>query len=344
MLRVRVRAALCVLVPCAVLVPTSAAMAARRPALGARVLREGMAGPDVRTLQNDLTKVGFRTAGDGDFGPATDRSVKAFEHRYHLRANGVVDARFVRALTRVLHPGRRRGARGSRSSQSVAFGARTLRQGMNGPDVATLQQDLTNAGYPTGVDGSFGPATRSSVVTFQSATGLRANGVFTPADAAILQKATTAAVTAPPAGAATINADGTATAPAGAPAVVQQVIAAANQIIDTSYEYGGGHGNFNSPGYDCSGAVSYALHGGGLLSSPEDSVQLESYGSPGRGSWITVYADSSHAWVVVAGLAFDTANYGGPNIPQGNGPRWRTNPTGNLADGGHYIVRHPPGL
>ncbi|HEY2438718.1 MAG TPA: hypothetical protein VGI07_00735, partial [Solirubrobacteraceae bacterium] len=102
--------------------------------------------------------------------------------------------------------------------------------------------------------------------------------------------------------------------------------------------------SFNDSAYDCSGAVSYALHGGGLLASPEASPALESYGSAGPGRWITVYADPGHTWVVVAGIAFDTANWGGPNIPSGSGPRWRRNPTGNLRDGGDYVVRHPSGL
>lgn len=324
--------------------PTSVALAA--PNLGSRVLREGMSGGDVRTLQKDLTKAGFRTATDGDFGPATARSVLAFERRYRLRPNGVVDAGFVRRLQSALMANSQKTA--GRSSQTHVFGTRTLKEGMSGPDVSTLQQDLTTAGYPTTVDGSFGPGTQSSVVTFQRATGLVANGIFTTNDATILEKATQASATpvstTPASGTATINPDGTATAPPGAPMVVQQVIAAANQIISKPYEYGGGHGSFTSSGYDCSGAVSYALHGGNLLSTPEDSVQLESFGSAGKGQWITVYADSGHAWVVVAGIAFDTANYGGPNIPAGNGPRWRTNPTGNLADGGNYVIRHPAGL
>ena len=67
-------------------------------------------------------------------------------------------------------------------------------------------------------------------------------------------------------------------------------------------------------------------------------------GDPGKGKWITIYADSSHAFIVVDGRAFDTADYGGPNRPSGTGPRWRWNPRGNLADGGSYVVRHPPGL
>jgi len=121
------------------------------------------------------------------------------------------------------------------------------------------------------------------------------------------------------------------------------VIAAANRIIGTYYCYAGGHSSLNSSCYDCSGSVSYALHGGGLLSAPL-AVQFEGYGSPGPGKWITVYADSQHVFVVIAGRAFDTADFGGPNIPAGTGPRWRSDPTGNLADGGDYVVRHPAGL
>ncbi|MBV8987894.1 MAG: hypothetical protein JO372_04955, partial [Solirubrobacterales bacterium] len=139
-----------------------------------------------------------------------------------------------------------------------------------------------------------------------------------------------------------INPNGTATAPANAPPAVKAVIAAANQIIDKPYIYAGGHASWNAPGYDCSGAVSYALHGGGLLSAPL-AVEFEGYGQPGPGRWITVYADSQHVFAAIAGLAFDTADYGGPNIPAGSGPRWRYNPTGNLADGGDYVVRHPAG-
>ena len=229
------------------------------------------------------------------------------------------------------------------SGDSKHLGDRVLRPGMSGHDVRVLQNYLTIAGYPTSVDGAYGPATKTNVLAFQRAQGFTANGVVTVPVEKALRTAVAKADSAPATGTTRINSDGTATAPAGAPAAVQQAIAAANQIIDTSYCYGGGHASFQSSCYDCSGAVSFALHGGGLLSSPEDSVDLESYGSAGPGKWITVYADSSHAFVVIGGRAFDTADYGGPNVPSGSGPRWRTNPTGNLADGGHYIVRHPTG-
>lgn len=124
-----------------------------------------------------------------------------------------------------------------------------------------------------------------------------------------------------------------ASAPASAPQAVKEVIAAANAIATTPYLWGGGHGSFESSGYDCSGAVSYALHGGGLLESPLDSTGLTTWGEPGPGRWITVYGNAGHAWMVVAGLAFDTSG--------GAGPRWH-NPWPNSPEG--FIARHPAGL
>jgi septal ring factor EnvC (AmiA/AmiB activator) len=123
-----------------------------------------------------------------------------------------------------------------------------------------------------------------------------------------------------------------ASAPASAPAAVQEAIAAGNAIATTPYIWGGGHGSFESEGYDCSGAVSYALHGGGFLESPLDSTGLETWGEPGPGQWITVYANAEHAWMVIAGIAFDTV--GGP------GPRWH-NPWVDSPEG--FVARHPAG-
>ncbi len=123
-----------------------------------------------------------------------------------------------------------------------------------------------------------------------------------------------------------------ASAPASAPDAVKSAISAANSIATTPYIWGGGHGSFESSGYDCSGAVSFALHGGGFLESPLDSTGLESWGEPGAGKWITVYANAGHAWMIIAGLAFDTV--GGP------GPRWHSAPTSSTEG---FIVRHPPG-
>jgi peptidoglycan hydrolase CwlO-like protein len=123
-----------------------------------------------------------------------------------------------------------------------------------------------------------------------------------------------------------------ASAPSVAPQAVKDAIAAGNSIAMTPYIWGGGHGSFESSGYDCSGAVSFALHGGGFLESPLDSTGLETWGEPGAGKWITVYANAEHAWMVIAGIAFDTV--GGP------GPRWH-DPWVDSPEG--FIVRHPAG-
>ena len=125
-------------------------------------------------------------------------------------------------------------------------------------------------------------------------------------------------------------------APLNAPAMVKRVIAAANHIRSTPYVWGGGHGSFISSGYDCSGAVSYALHGGKLLSTPLTSGSLESFGEEGPGRWITIYANAAHTYMVVAGLRFDTAG-----DESGTGPRWH--PTTAAAATGSYVVRHPVG-
>jgi len=123
-----------------------------------------------------------------------------------------------------------------------------------------------------------------------------------------------------------------ASVPSEAPPAIAAAIEAANSIATTPYIWGGGHGSFESSGYDCSGAVSFALHGGGFLESPLDSTGLETWGEPGPGKWITVYANAEHAWMIIAGLAFDTV--GGP------GPRWHSSPV-DSPEG--FVARHPPG-
>lgn len=133
---------------------------------------------------------------------------------------------------------------------------------------------------------------------------------------------------------AKLSATGRARAPRGAPRVVRRVIAAGNRLQGLPYRYGGGHASFTDTAYDCSGSVSYALHGGGLLSSPLDSTGLESWGRSGRGRWITVYANADHAYMVVAGLRLDTAGTGG------SGPRWQT---AHVSSAG-FVARHPAGL
>jgi peptidoglycan hydrolase CwlO-like protein len=145
---------------------------------------------------------------------------------------------------------------------------------------------------------------------------------------------TTGQVPAPltPGESAQVISESEASAPAAAPDAVKAAISAANSIATTPYIWGGGHGSFESSGYDCSGAVSFALHGGGFLESPLDSTGLETWGEAGPGKWITVYANASHAWMVIAGIAFDTV--GGP------GPRWH-DPWVDSPEG--FIARHPAG-
>jgi cell wall-associated NlpC family hydrolase len=128
---------------------------------------------------------------------------------------------------------------------------------------------------------------------------------------------------------------GTAVAPLDAPNVVAAVIQAGNEIARTPYKWGGGHGAWADTGYDCSGSVSFALAGAGLLGSPLDSTGFERWGAAGPGRWITVYANSVHAFMVVAGLRFDT---GGLDAPT----RTRWQPSVRSTAG--FVARHPPGL
>ena len=139
--------------------------------------------------------------------------------------------------------------------------------------------------------------------------------------------------------------DGTAAAPADAPPAVQQAIWAANKIVGRPYIYGGGHRSFKSTGYDCSGTVSYALHGGGLLKSPLDSGSFMRWGEKGPGIWITVFTNPGHAYAMIAGLRLDTSAAGVTRKNTKNalafqsGPRWRP----VLRSSRGYRQRHPLG-
>ena len=138
-----------------------------------------------------------------------------------------------------------------------------------------------------------------------------------------------------------LGADGLARAPAGAPVAVAGAVAAANEISDRPYLEVHYPTHIGNPTYDCSSAVSHVLWGAGAFgTAPWTSGMLMSYGLPGPGRWITVYAHSGHAFVIVAGLRFDTASYdSGPNAGE-SGPRWRVGP--RPVDG--FVVRHPAGL
>jgi hypothetical protein len=128
--------------------------------------------------------------------------------------------------------------------------------------------------------------------------------------------------------------DGTAVAPENAPDIVKRVIMAANEIAKFPYKWGGGHGAWRDNGYDCSGSVSFALAGAGLLRSPLTSGAFMNYGAPGQGRWITIYANSGHIFMFVAGLRFDTSGQGRA------GTRWQAESRSTAG----FAVRHIPGL
>jgi 3D (Asp-Asp-Asp) domain-containing protein len=181
----------------------------------------------------------------------------------------------------------------------------------------------------------------------QQAWGARPVTV-TPASAPGASATCSAAAESPTGEKAVILPDGRAVAPVDAPAAVRLAIAAGNLIHALPYPAPDVHyGSLARiwPAYDCSGAVSFLLYRAGLWGSNSlDSSGLERYGLHGPGRWITIYANPAHAWIVVAGIAFDTADYGGPPAPARSGPRWRANPVANLHDGMSYVARHPPNL
>jgi peptidoglycan hydrolase-like protein with peptidoglycan-binding domain len=232
---------------------------------------------------------------------------------------------------------------------AAEYGSRTMREGVSGKDVKQLQRYLTATGYDTTADGAFGPLTARSVRRFERSDGLQVNGVVPPKDARIIERAAlkatpeqtedTTTTESTEQGEAYITRDGLAVAPADAPAEVRAVIEAGNEIATKPYKYGGGHGDWEDSGYDCSGSVSYALHGAGLVSRPRDSGEFMTWGRAGRGEWITVYAHGGHAYIVVAGYRFDTSMRDADAPGPSTGPRWSK----SLRRSSAFVARHPRG-
>jgi cell wall-associated NlpC family hydrolase len=168
------------------------------------------------------------------------------------------------------------------------------------------------------------------------------SGGASPTDAHSARTGTTAKAPAarerPHGGVARLIPAGLARSPHGSPPAVRSAIRAGNLLQGLPYRYGGGHESFLDTAYDCSGAVSFTLHGARLLDAPLDSTALMSWGDAGPGVWITIYANPEHTFMVVAGLRLDTSR---ANDPTGqDGPRWR--PAARDLEG--FTVRHPPGL
>ena len=178
------------------------------------------------------------------------------------------------------------------------------------------------------------PAAPVDPVTGLPAASAGTNGSYTPPPPGERKRVYTA--THPVGGVdSAILLNRTALAPPSAPDPIRAMISAANLIVGQPYRWGGGHGSFQSKGYDCSGAVSYALAGAGLLQTPLASGQFMGYGEPGPGQWLTIYASPTHVYAVIAGLRWDTVG-----DASGSGPRWH--PFDAYPHG--FAVRHVPGL
>lgn len=276
---------------------------AAQPSSAMSVVKPGQKGKKVKVLQRHL-----HLPADGIYGKGTKRKVKAFQRRHGLRADAVVGPATWRAL---LASGDRKRAsnRGSSSSRRSSVRALQRRLGIS-------------------ADGIFGPGTARAVRRFQRSRGLTADGIVGPATWRALGLGSTRPV---------LRRGGGGGSQGGVPGRVRRAIAAAARIANKPYRYGGGHGRWNDSGYDCSGSVSYVLHGAGVLGRSRTSGGFMNYGSPGRGRWITIYANSGHVYMTIR-TASGVRRYDTSGMDDGS--RWDRRARSTSG----YVVRHPPGL
>ncbi len=320
---------------------------------------EGAGGNAVARLQSAL-----HLTTDGDFGPQTEAAVKRLQARNGLTVDGIVGPATWHVIgvngeetltpppSAIVRPASHRvdvasvaatgGGEGTTGGGGEAGGAS---REAGGNPVGRLQSAL----HVT-PDGEFGPETEAAVRRLQARHGLTVDGVVGPSTWSVIGVSGEKTLTPPPsarAGGGAPNTagaggssssggeEGSSTSATGeGSSAVARVISAGDEIATRPYVYGGGHGSFQSAGYDCSGSVSYALHGAGLLSSPEDSTALESYGEAGPGKYITIYANAEHAFMVVDGKRFDTVAL------QETGSRWSDSMTSTAG----FVARHPAGM
>ena len=347
-------------------VPTATSVAAAGTTAAHPVVYGKVTFGDLRDAQRMLG-----LAVDDVLGPKTGAAIRAFQAAHGLGVDGVVGPSTWDALKNAEHASARAATTQATATvaTTIVAGVMAPATGQTSTpdptDVSAVQQAL---GIST--DGTFGSATVAALQSFQSAHGLTPDGIVGPdtraalglgtgptlqpslATGAVTDTAATPATTTTPDTAATpatttatpatttastagtANPASSSATPLNISSAIDEMIAAGNVIATLPYIWGGGHGSWVSAGYDCSGSVSYVLHAAGLLSVPEDSSGLESYGAPGPGQYVTIYANAGHAWMTINGERFDTVALAE------TGSRWTSAP----GDPAGFIVRHPVGF